>query len=131
MKKTPAIGRFPKRMPINAENQLNDQRFENINKNPSCYTKIKNTGSIDFRKHRPRDLTETLFPLKPFQTDYDKHVKGKDFLLKTLATGSVDWRKDTKSRDARGTRNSIAVLQGTADSNEKHSVDASKVWRAQ
>lgn len=92
---------------------------------------MKNTGSIDFRKHRPRDLAETLLPLKPFQTDYDKHTKGKDFLLKTLTSGSVDWRKARKNRDSRGTRNSIAVLQGTADSSTKNSIDNGKVLRAQ
>jgi len=48
--------------------------------------------------------------------------------LKTLTVGSVDWKKNLKSGDARATRNSIAVLQGTSDAElYKNSVDNSKV----
>lgn len=114
VKKAPMIGRYKKRMAINAETSLNPKRFDNIDRTPNCLSMIKNTACLNFRKHKGRDINETLLPVRPYQTDYDKHTHGKDYLGKKLNTGSVDMQKH-KQIDARGTRNSIShitVVQG-------------------
>lgn len=90
------------------EQKLNAARFLNIEKMPACHTMMKNTqtSTLNFEKNKSRDIKETLLPTRPFQTDYDKYVNGKEYLMKKLIGGAIEMKKNNLN-DSRGCRNSI------------------------
>ena len=59
------------RKPFAYNDQLSDQRFENINYSPDCYTKTSKIVGLSFEKQVSRNSKKMLVPLTITQADYD------------------------------------------------------------
>ena len=95
---------------------------------------IKNTASINIAKTSPRKINDTLLPIRDHQPDNDLYPSVKESLMRTLNTGSVDFKKDKQLRNsvmAPGNRTQIGTLLGRQPSEDTCSVDTAKVFNTQ
>ena len=70
--KVPAIQHYSMRASIiDTTGAPNPKRFEPFERNPKNLSTTKNQMVLPFQKYTGRDLSKTLLPIRPFQTDYE------------------------------------------------------------
>ena len=84
--KSVAFDKQSTRKPFADSEQLNDQRFENINFNPVCFSKTNKVVSLRFDTQVARDIKKTFFTAKAHQGEYDSHLV-KEKLITNLSKG--------------------------------------------
>ena len=78
-----------KRKEIDTFVNLNDSRFEPIDKSPKCMTNVKKVTGLQFKGYEKRG---PLFPEQDQATFYDTN---KEFIMKGLKSHALPWKKMT------------------------------------
>ena len=78
-----------KRKEIDTFVNLNDSRFEPIDKSPKCMTNVKKVTGLHFKGYERRG---PLFPEQDQATFYDTN---KEFTMKGLKVGALPWKRMT------------------------------------
>lgn len=78
------------RKPIDSFTNLNESRFEPIQKSPQNLSNVKKVTGLSFQAYKERG---NIFPEGDQTTFYDAN---KEFTMKALAKGNLPWQRMTK-----------------------------------
>ena len=84
------FGRQNDRKPIDSFTNLNESRFEPIQKSPKNLSNVKKVTGLSFEGYKERG---NLFPEGDQTTFYDAN---KEYTMKVLAKGNLPWQRMTK-----------------------------------